>query len=153
MEQIVDRDSLFNAINSVKCVCADRNRVAILMPKDQRKYQESIEVGARLSLFEGNEENVLKRILSRCIDNYIYINSKPNNVRRRESQKMLGKKNIRAWVFNRDGNLCLCCGGSEKLSIDHINPIKNGGTDSLSNFQTLCKSCNSKKSGTYKDFR
>ena len=69
MEQIVDRDSLFNAINSVKWVCADRNRVAILMPKDQRKYQESIEVGARLSLFEGNEEDVLKRILSRCIDN------------------------------------------------------------------------------------
>lgn len=48
-------------------------------------------------------------------------------------------------VFARDKNTCLCCGTKENITIDHIRPRSQGGGHSLSNLQTLCLSCNSKK--------
>lgn len=52
---------------------------------------------------------------------------------------------VRNLVFGRDGHACLECGATESLSLDHIHPHSLGGTDSLENLQTLCRSCNSKK--------
>jgi hypothetical protein len=52
---------------------------------------------------------------------------------------------IRKQVWERDGYRCQNCGGWSKLSTDHIVPESKGGTTTLDNLQTLCKSCNSKK--------
>ena len=52
-------------------------------------------------------------------------------------------------VFLRDGFRCLECGATNKnsrLEIDHIVPVAQGGTDELSNLQTLCDDCNRAKS-------
>lgn len=52
-------------------------------------------------------------------------------------------------VFKRDGYRCLECGATNKkckLEIDHILPVAQGGTDELSNLQTLCEECNKAKS-------
>ncbi len=54
-------------------------------------------------------------------------------------------KDIRKFIFKRDGNSCNHCGSTEDLTIDHIKPVALGGDDSLGNLQTLCRSCNSKK--------
>lgn len=61
--------------------------------------------------------------------------------------------NLRAAIFERDGNRCLKCGAVDALSIDHILPLAKGGNNSESNLQTLCKRCNSAKGGTTKDHR
>lgn len=37
------------------------------------------------------------------------------------------------------------CGTRNHLSIDHIEPFSRGGAHHESNFQTLCRSCNSRK--------
>lgn len=37
------------------------------------------------------------------------------------------------------------CGAREDLTIDHINPIANGGSDDVENLQFLCRAHNSKK--------
>lgn len=52
---------------------------------------------------------------------------------------------IRIQVFERDAYRCQRCGAWENLTVDHIVPFTAGGEDSLANFQTLCKSCNSWK--------
>ena len=53
--------------------------------------------------------------------------------------------NVRRTVYERDGHVCLRCGATEKLTVDHIFPVSRGGADDLSNLQTLCHSCNAKK--------
>jgi hypothetical protein len=45
----------------------------------------------------------------------------------------------------RDLNRCLACGSDYDLTIDHIVPISWGGQDVVSNMQTLCRGCNSRK--------
>lgn len=69
------------------------------------------------------------------------------------AQRFIGKKKIRNFIFKRDNYKCLKCGKSEKLQLDHINPISKGGENKISNLQTLCNSCNSIKRDTYKDYR
>lgn len=42
-------------------------------------------------------------------------------------------------------NTCCYCGTDEKLSLDHLIPRKNGGTDFGDNIIYACKKCNSSK--------
>ncbi len=56
---------------------------------------------------------------------------------------------LRHECFKRDNYKCVECGNSNKESIlhaDHILPVSQGGTDELSNLQTLCEGCNLAKS-------
>ncbi len=69
------------------------------------------------------------------------------------AQKFIGKKNIRHFIFKRDGYCCLKCYSPENLTLDHISPVSKGGENKIQNLQTLCKSCNSRKSDTFKDYR
>ena len=62
-------------------------------------------------------------------------------------------KATRDEVFQRDGMACLRCGATDSLSLDHIVPLGSGGDNATSNLQTLCKSCNSSKGNTTKDYR
>lgn len=39
----------------------------------------------------------------------------------------------------------LCAKGTHVLTIDHIQPLKHGGSHTLSNLVACCRSCNSKK--------
>jgi len=55
---------------------------------------------------------------------------------------------IRYEVFKRARFRCELCGVSadkKALEVDHIIPKNNGGSDDISNFQSLCYSCNAMK--------
>ncbi len=57
-------------------------------------------------------------------------------------------KEVRTYVFQRDNFQCKSCGKTtheSELTIDHIIPLAKGGTNDISNLQTLCLSCNVKK--------
>lgn len=85
--------------------------------------------------------------------NWIKFLDYKNNNERRIAQAFIGKSNIRAFIFNRDGFACLCCGSVNNLSLDHIVPIHRGGKNQISNLQTLCRSCNSSKGIAIIDYR
>ena len=55
------------------------------------------------------------------------------------------RKDFYAALVERDGECCQNCGSIDKLSIDHVLAIANGGQNELSNLQLLCRSCNSQK--------
>lgn len=69
--------------------------------------------------------------------------------RRTEADRYLAKIEVRREIFGRDGYACKACGTRANLSIDHIIPVRAGGTDDHSNLQTLCIRCNSKKGFAY----
>lgn len=77
------------------------------------------------------------------------IDSEP----RRNASKHLTKKEVREAVFELHGRACLCCGSTEKISIDHVIPVNKGGENCISNYQPLCVPCNSRKSDRIIDYR
>lgn len=65
----------------------------------------------------------------------------------REGRQPIPRK-LRHQVFQRDGYRCRECGATNKqtrLHVDHIKPVAKGGTNDLSNLQTLCEDCNRAK--------
>jgi len=63
------------------------------------------------------------------------------------------QKSKRLLVYARDGNKCLKCRREDQLTLDHIIPKAKGGSNSINNLQTLCKSCNGKKAIDIVDYR
>ena len=62
-------------------------------------------------------------------------------------RKNISKK-IRFEIFKRDKFTCQYCGEEAPkviLNIDHINPVKNGGDNNITNLITSCFDCNSGK--------
>lgn len=54
-------------------------------------------------------------------------------------------KSVRFEVFKRDSFTCAYCGNHPPavvLEVDHINPVKSGGDNSIDNLITSCFDCN-----------
>lgn len=63
-------------------------------------------------------------------------------------RKSISKK-LRFDVFKRDSFVCQYCGRTPPtvvLEVDHINPVANGGKNSINNLLTACFDCNRGKS-------
>lgn len=60
-------------------------------------------------------------------------------------RKAVISQSLRTEVFERDAYRCKHCGTHKKLSVDHIHPESKGGSTTLDNLQTLCRTCNSIK--------
>jgi len=56
-------------------------------------------------------------------------------------------RRARVKVLNRDGHVCMYCGTSEDLTIDHVLSIKNHPelAMDMDNMVIACKICNSRK--------
>jgi len=50
-------------------------------------------------------------------------------------------------LMERDGGACVYCRSKDKLCIDHMVPVAQGGTDDFDNLAIACKACNSGKAG------
>jgi 5-methylcytosine-specific restriction endonuclease McrA len=53
----------------------------------------------------------------------------------------------KAATIKRQQPSCAVCGSTLDLTVDHIVPKVVGGTDELTNLQTLCRRCNGAKGG------
>ena len=63
---------------------------------------------------------------------------------------------LRKVILARDGYLCQHCLSKGRptpaTQVDHIRPKAKGGSDSLSNLQSLCRSCHEAKSEADKGY-
>lgn len=77
------------------------------------------------------------------------IKSSKSKTKPKSNKRKSLTKSIRHEVFVRDEYKCVECGATKEsvtLHVDHIIPVAQGGTDELSNLQTLCEACNLSKS-------
>jgi len=78
--------------------------------------------------------------------NYNKINSYNKKLSQKRSKfNRVITKELRKQIYERDDNKCKHCNTEKDLTIDHIIPLSKGGENSMDNYQTLCRSCNSKK--------
>lgn len=77
------------------------------------------------------------------------------NNKRARSFGASGRITVDQWlaVLAEFGELCLRCGSSEDLQIDHIKPLSKGGSNTVRNIQPLCKFCNKLKNSQTIDYR
>jgi hypothetical protein len=131
----------------------DFYKITYLTPKEYDKASNCLSFLRKNKLATPDEIYTLTKMYSMFAKKYFTVKELIYQEPRRHAQLFIGKKKIRNFILKRDKYKCLCCGSKEKLSIDHIHSIHFGGENKLSNLQTLCKSCNSRKSTNYKDYR
>lgn len=80
-------------------------------------------------------------------------------VERRRARKLAaeGQYSTEQWhalvTFYCPTGCCLACGEQRSLTVDHVVPLDNGGTNWPDNLQPLCVSCNSSKGTRTTDYR
>ena len=96
-------------------------------------------------------EQAVKYAYKRFRDDYSwdYIAGTLESIRPARAQAENHRKplsaNKRRAVFERDSYRCVACDGFKRLSVDHIIPVSQGGSNDNDNLQTLCGPCNSAK--------
>ena len=59
---------------------------------------------------------------------------------------------LRQKALRRDNFRCVLCQTPGRLEVDHIIPKAKGGTDNLTNLQTLCRGCHIQKTRTERGY-
>lgn len=75
----------------------------------------------------------------------------PPRKRRLKPTLLRGDHELREFVFRRSGFACTWCRkpNDTVTTVDHIVPLSGGGSHHPDNLQTLCQTCNAKKSNTW----
>lgn len=124
----------------------------------RKRHPEKIKAEQR-SNYERNREKRIAYATARVYANlerhkkYQKVSKKRNhlsiaaNTRRRNARrKANGIYKISKKELQRLSQTpCFYCGSTQQLTIDHVVAIARGGTDSIGNLVSACKSCNSKK--------
>ena len=114
---------------------------------------------SRRKHYESNRDEVIARSKKWAENNPERVRqAKTNNLRRRRAARHASRGNFTVEEFKElcesYGNKCLACGDTEAvLEADHVVPLTKGGSDSISDIQSLCGSCNRKKAVNIIDYR
>ena len=144
------------------CITCQKNRRANRIKRSREKFANK----TKTDIYEiytktyGEEKCCSKCKLSKPPSEFPISISMETGLHNHCSMCMIGNSQgnggLRDFIFlpDKDGikyikkDACERCGGNNKLAVDHILPIAKGGIDCVSNKQTLCMHCNSKKSDT-----
>jgi 5-methylcytosine-specific restriction endonuclease McrA len=116
-------------------------------------------VASKLAYYERKRLDVLARSKKWAENNPEKVRrAKTNNLRKRRAARHASRGSFTVQEFKElcesYGNKCLACGDAEAvLEADHVVPLTKGGTDSISNIQPLCGSCNRNKFVNIIDYR
>ena len=141
----VDRALRYNTLSEVEIIVERAEKLKRSIEKDARIAMEKLQDCAAQLNDVVISETTIKAAYSKLL-----WESYPE--RRARADREISRFQLRIMIFGRDSNKCRRCGNTENLAIDHIIPVAAGGDESLTNLQTLCKSCNSAK-GAKLDFK
>jgi len=125
-----------------------KNMVGKVLTKNRGITGKNKDIYNLIGFDELNQEEI-DELISLCIDKldcYLQERKDPWSHRKKSSGYISGT--IKYEVLKRAKFRCELCGisANEKgLEVDHIIPRNKGGSDDMSNLQSLCYSCNSMK--------
>lgn len=140
-------------LSNMKWVSDDRFDRVFMMPEETLKCEEYQSNLRRSGTIDKDLLRIIRYLIKEGRLKYIDFKEKLRNQPRRDAQKFIGNKVIRKLIFDKYGNVCLCCGSINNLTIDHIVPIYHKGLNEIDNLQPLCGSCNSSKGTKIIDYR
>jgi predicted restriction endonuclease len=78
-----------------------------------------------------------------------YFRSKNENVGALDCNLVIHVRDVdeskKRIVKHRDGNRCVICGSKNKLEVDHMRGLQNGGNNEIYNLALLCDNCHTAK--------
>lgn len=141
-----------------KCKRLDSKEWKLLHKEQVRSSSSNYYKNNRDEILKRNRRNYekTKSERSKVIKRWKQLN--PDKVQagyENRRKNLVGKITGEEWreIKNKYGNVCLRCGTSKRLSIDHVIPISKGGTNTVDNIQPLCGKCNSTKGTKIIDYR
>ena len=114
-------------------------------PEEYEKKRRLISKLRKVIWLDPDDYRHAKYILRNRILNYYRNIDNEKERRRRDASSFIAKKSTKQYILDKYGMMCIKCGTTEKITIDHIVPVSKGGEDTHENIQPLCSSCNSKK--------
>lgn len=99
-----------------------------------------------------------KRQYDASVNRLLYLQDHPEHVPviSEPDPDLAGPEEVSGAVkmrIRRRDKVCLCCGATKSLQVDHIRSRYVGGTHSEDNLQLLCRLCNNLKATRETDFR
>jgi len=131
-------------LDNIKKVWDHNKRQPVI--NDMLNYPSSIHWGTYYNHF-GSWKKALAEFVK-------YQNN--GNIKQKEKAKIILSrrklnKSLRYDIMKRDNFKCVLCGNSPALDhsvvleVDHILPVKKGGTNKEDNLRTTCRNCNAGK--------
>jgi 5-methylcytosine-specific restriction endonuclease McrA len=119
----------------------ERDAFGVLEHTRYRPFPTESEVAA----FQGKERRPRK----------ITSASEESKRHKREAKKAVVREYDKLYlqIGERDGFCCARCKTTDRLQIDHIQPVSKFGPSNLDNLQFLCEQCNQLKGDTFADYR
>lgn len=74
------------------------------------------------------------------------IHTELNNKIKKQIERNKMTYKLRYEILKRDKFQCVICSSNDRIEVDHIIPIDNGGKTIMENLRTLCFACNRGKS-------
>jgi 5-methylcytosine-specific restriction endonuclease McrA len=108
------------------------------------KHNQRPEVRARI--------NAQKRALRAKDPDRFRVYNSTRAARKKQAGGSWTKAEWQALLVQHESR-CLSCGSTSNLCADHVQPLSKGGSNSISNIQPLCRSCNSRKRDKTIDYR
>lgn len=137
----------------------ERNKILREIQKDKKGFSDKREEQNNSNIDKKRKEIKRNMIVAKAMRkshkenlNKLESNKEHNNI----SRERKITPSIRIKVFERDNYTCQICGRNNrqdnvKLEVDHKIPVSKGGSDDISNLQTLCFDCNRGKSNKILD--
>jgi hypothetical protein len=138
-------DSVFWA--NRHCTVMVPKKILGLFKASKRRAHELVQVG-----LWGDEQDAFRILdvglhafgFEQPLDGYDVVHERDKRPRRERASRPVLQANYAA-TYARDKHACRYCRAVVGLSIDHVTPRSQGGSDAVSNLVVCCKACNARK--------